>query len=289
MNLSAPRFGWLRVLLILPAFVFFIIFFELIGKTLAEIQPLESSIPKATFQQTTIHFFDLLGTFLLLWIFMQFVDRKPFITLGFQTKKRSIDFWAGIFLGLIIMASGYGIILLSGELVFSKIIVNYQQLLFAILLFTFVAFVEEVLFRGYILRNFMQSMNKYLALALSSALFAATHGFNPNMNWFSSLSLFLAGILLGISYVYTKNLWFPIALHFSCNFFQSLFGFNVSGQDIYSLIEFTIPDPNLFNGGAFGFEGSYLSLIADILVITGIIWMHQRATPNSKQKNPLIT
>nr|WP_235817831.1 CPBP family intramembrane glutamic endopeptidase [Formosa haliotis] len=93
------------------------------------------------------------------------------------------------------------------------------------------------------------------------------------MDWFSFLNLFLAGILLGITYTYTKNLWFPIALHFSWNLFQTLFGFNVSGQDFYSLIEFKITDNNMINGGDFGFEGSIFSVIAQVLAI-GAIWFY---------------
>ena len=67
------------------------------------------------------------------------------------------------------------------------------------------------------------------------------------MDGFSAMSLFLAGILLGITYIYTKNLWFPVALHLSWNLFQTLFGFNVSGKDFYSLIEFKIQENNLLN------------------------------------------
>jgi hypothetical protein len=50
-----------------------------------------------------------------------------------------------------------------------------------------------------------------------------------------------------------------------------LFGFNVSGQDFYSLIEFNIQENNLLNGGAFGMEGSILSIIANVLIIIGVI------------------
>ena len=96
------------------------------------------------------------------------------------------------------------------------------------------------------------------------------HAANPNIELIGFVDLFLAGILLGLSYIYTKNLWFPIALHFSWNFFQAHFGFNVSGQDSYSFIEFTIPEANLLNGGAFGFEGSYLSIILQLFTIFGI-------------------
>lgn len=59
-------------------------------------------------------------------------------------------------------------------------------------------------------------------------------------------------------------------MHLSWNLFQTLYGFNVSGLDTYSIIEFRIIDANLINGGAFGFEGSYLSIIAEILTLVGI-------------------
>lgn len=129
----------------------------------------------------------------------------------------------------------------------------------------------------------MYSFNKYMALMVSSALFSLMHSANPNMDWFSFLGLFLAGVLLGILYIYTKNLWFPIALHFSWNFFQTLFGFNVSGQDIYSVIEFKITENNLWNGGDFGFEGSVLSIIAQVIVIGSIVYHY-----HAKNKKQLI-
>ena len=129
----------------------------------------------------------------------------------------------------------------------------------------------------------MGSFNNYMALVVSSILFALAHGFNPNMDWFSYLNLFLAGILLGATYVYTKNLWFPIALHFSWNFFQTLFGFNVSGQDFYSLIEFKIIDKNMINGGDFGFEGSIFSIVAHVLLITAIFLYYERIKPKRIQ------
>ena len=73
-------------------------------------------------------------------------------------------------------------------------------------------------------------------------------------------------------------MWFPIALHFSWNFFQSLFGFNVSGIDMYSLIEFKIMDSNVWNGGAFGFEGSILSVIVQIILIVLIFYHYNTKT-----------
>ncbi|MEP5433691.1 MAG: CPBP family intramembrane glutamic endopeptidase, partial [Flavobacteriaceae bacterium] len=124
-------------------------------------------------------------------------------------------------------------------------------------------------------KNLMLSFNKHIALIISSIVFAIAHGANPNISLFSLTGLFLAGIALGVSYIYTKNLWYPIAFHFSWNLFQSLFGFNVSGQDIYSIIEFTVPENNMINGGQFGFEGSIFSLITELTLAALIIYYHQ--------------
>lgn len=209
-----------------------------------------------------VSIFDLIGTFVLLWGFIKWVDKEKFITLGFQIKNRLNNIALGILIGLLIMAVGYLALMVLEEIEYHTIVYSIKEILISVLIFSIVSIVEEVLFRGYVLRNLMLSFNKYIALIVSSILFALMHGFNPNMDWFSYLDLFLAGMLLGVSYIYTKNLWFPIALHFSWNFFQTLFGFNVSGQDFYSLIEFQITEKNILNGGDFGFEGSVLSIIA---------------------------
>lgn len=278
MSLSTEKNGWLRVLLIIIPFILTLIIFQIIGYWVMGIDIFNpTSIAETTsFQKAISTSFSLLGTLFILWLFMKFVDKRPFIDLGLHLKNRGKDIFTGLILGFVIMAVGYGMLKVSNELSVTEIVFQMSNFFFLILLFVFVAFAEELITRGYILRNLMQSTNKYIALILSSLIFSAMHGFNPHMSWFSWLSLFLAGILLGITYIYTQNLWFPIALHFSWNFFQSLFGFNVSGQDTYSLIEFSIPSPNLLNGGNFGFEGSYLSLIADILVIVGAIWFYNK-------------
>ncbi len=285
MSLHKTKLGWARVLIIIIPYYLFVGIFEVIGMLLSGVPltSLEAVTHMSPYQSAIIHVFGCISTLLFLWIIMRILDQKPFLDLGFHLKNRGKDIIVGLLLGLGIMGTGYGILSFTHEISFSKYNLSWADLGWSILLFVCVAVIEETLTRGYILRNFMQSMNKYLALVVTSLLFAAMHGFNPNMSWFSWLSLFLAGIVLGITYIYTKNLWFPIALHFSWNFFQSLFGFNVSGQDMYSWIEFSIDSPNFLNGGAFGFEGSYLSLIADGLVILAAIIIYQKYSPQKKE------
>ena len=262
--------GWYRILLIILPYIIIVTIFQLIGGLIAGVDRNNLASGQTSIQHLIITLFGLFGTFIVLWFFMRFIDGEKFVNLGFQTKNRFNNFIVGILIGLGIMAIGYELLIYLEEIFFLKLTFDTKELIISILLYTIVAVVEETFFRGYVLKNLMISFNKYVALVVSSILFSLIHIFNPNVDLFSLFNLFLVGILFGLSYIYTKNLWFPIALHLSWNLFQSLFGFNVSGQDTYSLIEFKINEANLINGGAFGFEGSYLSIIAQIITIIGI-------------------
>jgi|TARA_B110000438_G_scaffold138766_1_gene134079 membrane protease YdiL (CAAX protease family) len=210
---------------------------------------------------------------ILLWLFMRFIDKQPLIDLGFKTKGRLKEFNYGIILGFIIMSFAFLFLLLINEIVFVNSSFDFKKVILSIILFAGVSIFEEVIFRGYLLKNLLESFNPYVALFISAIFFSLIHGSNPNVTTLGLCNIFLAGFFLGASYVFTKNLWFPIALHFSWNFFQSMFGFKVSGLDSYSIIEFNIPENNMLNGGEFGFESSYLSVIILILG-TFIIWKY---------------
>ncbi|WP_445737406.1 lysostaphin resistance A-like protein [Mariniflexile sp.] len=272
-----------RILILIISYFLVVGFFQLIGMLIAGVDYRHLETKKTSEQHLIITFFGFIGTFLLIWFLMKFIDKEKFINLGFQITNRIKDISFGIILGCLIMGVGLLTLLEFNEVQLLNTNFSIKEILLAILVYTMVAITEEVLFRGYILRNFMEFFNKFISLLASSLLFAIAHSANPNIDWFSFLDLFLAGILLGISYIYTKNLWFPIALHFSWNLFQTLFGFNVSGQDFYSLIEFKITDKNLLNGGDFGFEGSIFSVIVQVLLIVAIWFYYERIKPKKLQ------
>ena len=217
--------------------------------------------------------FSLVIVLILIWLFMKYIDKQKFIDIGFQTKNRLKDFNYGILIGFIIMFSAYYILLFIGEINYFGYSFNLENIFISIMLFTGVSIFEEVIFRGYVLKNLLESFNPFVALFISSIFFSLIHGANPNVTILGLSNIFLAGFFLGVSYVFTKNLWFPIALHFSWNFFQSMFGFKVSGLDSYSIIEFKILENNYINGGEFGFESSVLSLVI-ISVSTIFIWKY---------------
>lgn len=133
---------------------------------------------------------------------------------------------------------------------------------------------EELVFRGYQLKNLAEGlagrrldarMSMTCAAVISSIVFSSAHFVNGNATTWSLLNVFLGGLLLSLPVVLTGQLAPSIGLHISWNFFEgTVYGFAVSGtpQSTHILtIQQTGPD--LWTGGAFGPEGG--------LVCTG--WM----------------
>jgi len=280
--------GWLTAILSIIPFFIFVSFFQGFGVGLSNVLGKRGIIDfdfdkyleiedmrDFLVADTIIQYFDLIGVLLLLWVLMRFVDKEPFINLGFSLKGKINDIILGMTLGLLLMAVGYTILILLGEIKFIGFNYDLKNIILLFLLFIAVSIAEETYVRGYVLKNLLQSFNPIISLIISSAIFSLLHFFNPNVNYIALTELFIAGILLGISYVYTKNLWFPIALHLSWNFFQVMFGFNVSGMDTYSLIEFEIIENNNINGGDFGFEGSYLSILFSLIMMY-FLWKYYK-------------
>ena len=280
--------GWLTAILSIIPFFIFVSFFQGFGVGLSNVLGKRGIIDfdfdkyleiedmrDFLVADTIIQYFDLIGVLLLLWILMRFVDKEPFINLGFSLKGKVNDIILGMTLGLLLMAVGYTILILLGEIKFIGFNYDLKNIILLFLLFIAVSIAEETYVRGYVLKNLLKSFNPIISLIISSAIFSLLHFFNPNVNYIALTELFIAGILLGISYVYTKNLWFPIALHLSWNFFQVMFGFNVSGMDTYSLIEFEVIENNNINGGDFGFEGSYLSILFSLIMMY-FLWKYYK-------------
>lgn len=268
--------AWVRIIGLILPYIIIIGLSQFFGYHLAQVPLDKPDYVLSTWQQLIISFFTFLGTTLLIWLFMKYVDKEKFSSTGLELTNRWPDIWFGIGLGLGIMVLAIFSFIISGQITFYKMTFDILELIYILLIFVFVAISEELLFRGYILKNLMQSFNKYLALFISAIIFSLMHGMNPNISTFNLFGLFTAGLALGATYIYTQNLWFPISFHFSWNFFQSLLGFNVSGRDIYSLLEIKIPNANISNGGQFGFEGSVFAPIIELILVFSVVYYYKK-------------
>jgi uncharacterized protein len=133
---------------------------------------------------------------------------------------------------------------------------------------------EEIIFRGIIFRIAEEKLGSIWALIISSSFFGFAHLFNQNSTIFSALAITIeAGLLLGAAYIYSKNLWLPIFIHFAWNFSEGgIYGAIISGNGLSkSWINCKISGPELLTGGAFGPENSLQALILGL--IAGILFL----------------
>lgn len=271
---------WARIVLIL--FAFFIVggLFQLIGFILADVSVTDMQELKDinTNQKLILQLFTFSPVLLIVYYFRKFVDNESIMSIGFSFKGRSRDIIAGLAAAFTILGGGSLLLNLLGYINFLNIQIDGKSLALYFVIFIMVAISEEVLFRGYILNNLLSVMNKYLALLISAAIFALLHILNFDLTFIAFINLILAGLLLGATYIYTKNLWFPISLHLFWNFFQGpVLGYSVSGNTTSSVFTLESFGNINMNGGEFGFEGSMICSILNIVAILLIIgYFHKK-------------
>jgi membrane protease YdiL (CAAX protease family) len=205
---------------------------------------------------------------LTVYFFRKFIDNESFISLGFTLSKKAKDILHGIALGFVLMAICFIFLSLTNQIKIIEVQLDPRAILLFFIIFFIVSLIEEVLFRGYLLINLMESYNKYIALVITAVLFSAVHLTNPYLSVLVIFNLLLIGYLFGIYYIHVRNLWFSIFLHASWSFFQvAIFGFPIFGMKLNPLIKHQFQGSSLLTGTKFGLEGSILITILTILSI----------------------
>jgi membrane protease YdiL (CAAX protease family) len=201
----------------------------------------------------------------------RFLDKRSFASLGLSINLSAVwDILVGIFIAAFIMAFIFAIEFMTGWVKFegfawdvdsAKTVVT--NLILFLLIFITVAWNEELLSRGYHLQTLASGTNMFWGVLISSSVFGLAHLGNPNATWVSAAGIFLAGLFLAYGYLRTGQLWLSIGLHIGWNFFEGVvFGFPVSGLDIYRLVRHQIQGPQIWTGGAFGPEAGLIVLPA---------------------------
>lgn len=203
----------------------------------------------------------------------------PLSLLGMSLRGREKDLLAGLGVAVLLYAVGFGTSLLMGTVEIASVQWVPRDLLGTLLFFLLVAVTEEVMLRGFVLGRMLSAgMNRFVALFLSSALFSAMHLFNPNFALLPFVNILLAGCLLGASFLYTRNLCFPVVLHWFWNWLQGpVLGYEVSGMDSgETLLTLRLTGSDLLTGGSFGFEGSLLCTVLLVVGTLAIVAYYER-------------
>lgn len=202
------------------------------------------------------------------------IDRRPWKELGINfAGPFSKYIMLGCIVPFVILLVGFLVCLITNSITIDSFRFSGYDLLLSLLVFIPGAFMEEILMRGYLLNRLLRTkLNPWISISIVSCIFALLHLANPGIGVLPILNLIISGFLFGVTFLYTRNLLFPTILHFMWNWLQgSVFGFKVSGVDFFTpVITTNISNPNLINGGNFGFEGS---IVCCVLLIIATIYM----------------
>ena len=251
----------------------------------------------------------------VLWFVSRHIDRRAFRAFGLRIdRKWWLDFAFGFSLCAVLMGAAFLAARSLGWVTVVDVFKNEKEayrntpfiltLLVALFAYAAMALWEELLFRGYLIKNLSEGFNcdrlgrhraAVLAFALSSVIFGLFHSGNPYVSLTGIANLFILGVFFGLPYLLTGEIAISIALHISWNFFQGIvFGFPVSGQlDEVAVFSVDRSGPDLWTGGAFGPEGGLIGLLA---MLTGcaiiVLWIrfvrgHVSPDPSLSEYRPL--
>ncbi|WP_395840031.1 lysostaphin resistance A-like protein [Cystobacter fuscus] len=127
----------------------------------------------------------------------------------------------------------------------------------------FVGTLEELLFRAIIFRILERAWGTWPALAVSSVLFGLAHipGASPTL--LAIGIVVVASVMLTAAYLLTRRVWLCIGIHIGWNYtLGTVWSIAVSGHEAKEgLFSGQLTGPEWLTGGAYGLEGSVVSLV----------------------------
>jgi membrane protease YdiL (CAAX protease family) len=158
------------------------------------------------------------------------------------------------------------------------------SILFVSVIMLFGALGEEMLFRGYGFQILLARLGPYATILPVSVVFGLAHLNNVSSTTIAILNTIGWGVVFGVAFLRSGDLWLPIGLHFGWNVTLPLFGVNLSGFKMvatgYVMNWMTGPQ---WSGGEYGPEGGLLTS----LVMAPLFWFLFKA-PIRRQKAWLL-
>ncbi|HEX7330008.1 MAG TPA: CPBP family intramembrane glutamic endopeptidase, partial [Pyrinomonadaceae bacterium] len=261
------------------------------------------AVPQRAYLWDMLYRVSLLVTALVAgYVCARVLEALPWRSLGLTLHNGWLrDLIVGSAIGFAAIVAGVAVAMLGGGLRFSLsddgLAGVARSMLGSAVLLLVAALAEEALFRGYGLQTLARARLASLGVLLTCALFGFIHLSNPNVvPGFTFVNTALAGVWLGVAYLRTRSLWFPLGVHWGWNWALGwFFGLPISGARIVShpLIEANDTGPFWLTGGSYGIEGGLAGTIA-MLLFTIFTWRTSlvSATPEllklTSEENPAI-
>jgi membrane protease YdiL (CAAX protease family) len=234
-----------------------------------------------SFQGMLILVLSFAPIYLLVWLWLRYIERRPFGTIGLNTSARIFEYGRGFLFGLLMFGSAVGLLALLGYIEIEAI--NFGPAAWIGVATILIGWIvqgaaEEVVARGFMLPIIGARWRPWIGVLLSSSAFGLLHLLNPNLNWLAMLNLVLFGFFAALYALWEEGLWGIFAIHSVWNWAQgNLFGFEVSGNAFGgdSLLDLSETGPDLLTGGAFGPEGGLVVTLV-LLLSSLAVWLASR-------------
>ncbi|MBK3576688.1 CPBP family intramembrane metalloprotease [Streptomyces sp. MBT65] len=139
------------------------------------------------------------------------------------------------------------------------------------------AVTEELMFRGLALQALEQRWGSRAAIVITGLFFGAAHLAAPGASAWSALAIALeAGVMLGVAFLWRRNIWFVAGLHFTWNTAEQLLGIPVSGHTPQGLFTVDTHGSALLSGGTFGLEASIVPVLIGVLLTVRMVVLARR-------------
>ena len=225
----------------------------------------------------------------ILLFFVKYFEKTTFEYFGFSKENYLDAVKVGAGLAIFSIVGIVAILLMSDNLSLSlSKDLKIGIIIILIILVLIQGFLEEVVFRGYLMTRLAAKKGKWIAIILSSIFYLVFRMSNPSASKLDLINIFLISIVMSLLYWYFDNILVIAIFHAFWNCISGVvFGFNISGIKVSDTI-FTveaISDKQILTGGSYGIEGSIIATvffaILGLLVYMGLyLKMFRRIAKN---------
>jgi membrane protease YdiL (CAAX protease family) len=248
--------------------------------------------PAVMFQQEVLNFALIFGSALI----MSKIEKRSPGAYGLPGREAfGRKFWLGAVFGLAEISVLIGLISAFGGYSFGSLALSTTDIvrwgLFYLLLFTFVGFFEEFLFRGYTQFTLGDGIGFWPAALLLSLGFGAAHLQNPGEGWVGAASVALVGLFFAFTLFRTGNLWYAVGLHATFDWGESfLYSVPDSGLVVPGhLSNATLQQGHTWlTGGTVGPEGSVFCFLTVGLQFLVVMWLFPKRNSARESSSGLV-
>ncbi|WP_210128615.1 MULTISPECIES: type II CAAX endopeptidase family protein [unclassified Staphylococcus] len=186
----------------------------------------------------------------------------------------------GLLLPIIVITVYF--VFISGDIIVTQFASkkDYIEMVISVLFISSIVapIVEEIIFRGVLLKYIEDKTNIFIAIISTSVLFSLVHLFNGKLVGLDFYLLIIAGTIAGIMYGIAcykySSIWASISLHMFWNI-GGIFVITNSKED-YGILQYIINSSNVFiTGGDYGMDASIISIVGYSLVIVVLLFLRK--------------